>query len=58
MKRNSSKYNDDLDDDVGKFIKNSNNHDQLSKVLIEGMEIVIDQGKEIDANNEKLKADR
>ena len=58
MKRNFTKYNDDLDDNLGTFIKNSNNQDQLSKVLIEGMELVIDQGKEINATNDKLKADR
>ena len=46
MKRNYTAYNDDWDEEVGEFIKNSNNKDKLSKVLIEGMELVMNQEKE------------
>ena len=37
QKRNYTVYNGDWDEEVGDFIKKSNNNDILSKVLIEGM---------------------
>ena len=41
-KRNFTLFNTDWDDDIGKFIKQTDNTDKLSKVLIEGMEMILD----------------
>ena len=39
-KRNFTLFNTDWDDDISNFIKQSDNTDKLSKVLIEGMEMI------------------
>ena len=41
-KRNFTLFNTDWDDNIGKFIKQTDNTDKLSKVLIEGMEMILD----------------
>ena len=47
-KRNFIVCNEDWDDDIGDFIKSTNNNNKLSRVLIEGMEIITNQKMEDD----------
>ena len=53
-KRNFTLFNEDWDDEIGEYIKKSNPKDKLSKVLIEGMEIIFNQGDKNDGKGAML----